>query len=392
MNGFTTQTTTTIITTIAIIVTEMKGDLTVVIKPTRDCNLRCKYCSVGDPESEYMTKEIAQSAIEKIVGRADKGFTKFIWHGGEPLLMGIYFYKHVLDVQRPLRKTGHDICNVAQTNGTLINKDWAEFFKENHFGVGLSIDGPGEINDATRVFKKNVGAFEAIQRGAKILDEHGVEYGYLTVISKHNVERIDEIIDFMKAQQKRFKLVAVAPIGRAADAQGDIMIDRDNYSDSQIRLLDRWLKSGNEFERSALWKYIVPVLTGSPIECMFQENCQDGFIGVDSNGDVYPCGRFCGGGEFLYGNIVTDSFESIWNHPTRIALTQRSANLLEGKCGACNYVSICNGGCPLQGYLNGGINKPDYNCRQYFKIFRAIESRIRQEVGTEEIREVGQGE
>lgn len=353
--------------------------LTVVIKPTRDCNLRCKYCSVGDPDSVKMTYGIAQAAIKKIVERMPNSHTKFIWHGGEPLLEGIDFYKEIVKFESPLKEEGYNIVNAIQTNGTLINKKWAEFFKEYNFAVGLSIDGPKNINDKTRVFEKNKGAFDRIIKGSKILDEEGVNHGYLVVVSKQNVNSIDKIIDFMDEQKKSYKLVAVAPIGRAAKAQDKLMIQNQDFSKSQLRLFDRWLKEGGNSKKNALWKYMVPLFSGEPIECIFHKDCQESFIGVDSNGDVYPCGRFCGSGEFLYGNIMKNSFEEIWNNPLRIALTKRHENL-EGKCKKCNYEKICNGGCPLQGYLNGGINKADYNCGEYKRIFSTIEKKIQKEL------------
>src|SRR3989344_6094609 len=101
----------------------MDKRLTVVIKPTRDCNLRCKYCSVGDPDKVYMSYETAKATIEKIVQRQPGSSTKFIWHGGEPLLPGIEFYDHVVSVESSLRGEGYRIDNVVQTNGTLINKN-----------------------------------------------------------------------------------------------------------------------------------------------------------------------------------------------------------------------------------------------------------------------------
>ncbi len=349
-------------------------DLTVVIKPTRNCNLRCRYCSVGDPDSRTLTEAEVEQVIKKIVTRDSVSYTKFIWHGGEPLLAGLNFYRRITEIQKPLLEQGFEIRNVVQTNGTLITDDWAKFFKLNNFGVGLSVDGPKEINDRTRVFSKNKGAFVAIKKGAQILEENGVEYGYLAVISQHNVAEVEEIIDFMHSENKRYKLVAVSPIGRAAEAYQSIMPAGNSYAFSQKKLLSRWLKEGHFTDRSALWKYIVPVLTGTPIECVFFKNCQASFIGVDSNADVFPCGRFCGGNNYRYGNLISDDFSSIWNHPARIELTKRSEILT--KCHRCKFFSICHGGCPLQGILNGGSQKEDYNCSQYFEIFSAIEEEI----------------
>lgn len=357
---------------------EMKH-LTVVIKPTRNCNLRCKYCSVGEPTCRTLTQAETATVIERIVTRSPESSTKFIWHGGEPLLPGIDFYEKVLEVERPLMKNGYRISNVVQTNGTLITKEWGRFFKKNRFGVGLSIDGPKEVNDRTRVFPGEFGTFDAIKRGSAILDKFKIKHGYLTVINQYNVADIDAIIDFMHRENKSYKLVAVSPIGRAADAYDTVMTAGDTFSRSQIHLLDRWLKEGDSADRSALWKYMVALLTNKPIECIFLRDCQQTFIGVDCNADVYPCGRFCGSGNFLYGNLMSDSFKQVISHPSRIALTERPEQLK--KCRKCRYFSICNGGCPLQGVLNGGIGKEDYNCRQYLKIFSAIEKEFRKAAG-----------
>jgi len=358
----------------------MTSELTVVFKPTRDCNLRCKYCSVGDPASLYLSKEDAEIIVKKIIKRKSVSKTKFIWHGGEPLLAGLSFYEHIVRIQEPLKKKGARIVNVVQTNGTLINDDWAEFFKKNNFGVGLSIDGPEEINNLTRVFSKNIGAFGRIEKGSEILKTHGVNHGYLVVVSRYNVERIDEIIDFMKKEKKTFKLVAVSPIGRAADAKSKVMMEGNNFSTSQLKLFERWLKEGDDVLRSALWKYIVPILTRVPIECIFSKNCQEYYLGVDCNGDTYPCGRFCGSEKFLFGNLLNHSFEEVWQHPRRLKLLKRPEKLK--KCHKCRYFNICNGGCPMQALCgNGSIYREDYNCDQYYKIFSEIERTIKHESG-----------
>ncbi len=352
------------------------GQITVVIKPTRNCNLRCKYCSVGEPNSSRLRVDEAKIIVDKIVRREPKSRTKFIWHGGEPLLMGIEFYKEIVAFQADLRAAGYRISNCVQTNGTLINNEWADFFRKHDFGVGLSIDGPKEINDLTRIFGKGIGAFDKIQSGTRVLDAHGIKYGFLVVISQYNATRIDEIIDFMKENKMRFKLVAVSPIGRASEAKDEIMMTGDTFSESQLRLFQRWLDEGDDGQRAALWKYMVPVLTGEPVECIFLEDCQQGFIGVDSSGDAYPCGRFCGGKQFLFGNLLTDSFEQVWDSEARLKLVSRAANPPE-QCQGCDYRRICNGGCPLQGLLSGGLDQPDYNCEQYRRIFGTMEQKIK---------------
>jgi uncharacterized protein len=325
-----------------------------------------------------MTREVAKSSIEKIVRRCANSKTTFIWHGGEPMLMGLDFYRYVMEITAELRKEGFEIENSIQTNGTLITDEWARFFKENDFHVGISLDGPQLITDKTRMLANGKGAFNRIAEGAEVLRRNGVKFGYLGVVTKHSVEAMDELIDFCAAQERGVKLNPIECIGRASE--NDALVMGDEFFEVMKKVFEKWLAEGGKNFEKTLYRFLMPLLTGRPSECIFHKTCQDSFIGVDFNGDTYPCGRFCGMPDFKYGNLLENSWEEIATHPQRQALLKRNEVLEEG-CQKCRYKEICNGGCAQTAILNNDIRLKDPNCREYYRIFSYIEERIKQESG-----------
>ncbi|MFH1585461.1 MAG: radical SAM protein [archaeon] len=356
--------------------------LSAIVQTTEDCNLRCRYCSVSAGElnkKDSMNAEILQNVIEKLVMRTPKRATKFIWHGGEPLLAGLGFYQQAVDIQEGLRNEGYKIDNSIQTNGILINDKWAEFFKKNNFRIGISLDGPKEVNDKNRIFPNGRGTYEAIKKGSRTLDKHGIKHDYLGVLSCFDKEIQKRLIALIDYEKKGFKLNVVNPIGRAS-TEPDFKLSGTEHSEFFIELFENWIQGkGKGYLMPIARKYLEPVLTNKPHECTYLEDCQQSMIGVAPNGDVYPCARFTNFKEFCYGNIVVNSLDEILSHPKRIALTKRSENL-DRKCGVCDHSQICNGGCPVNAYQTGDLNNADYECSQHKKIFSHIKSRIKQEI------------
>ena len=145
------------------------------------------------------------------------------------------------------------------------------------------------------------------------------------------------------------------------------------------------METGDIFTRVAFGKYLRSVLTNEPSECTFLEDCQQHFLGIDYNGDVFPCACFPSEfEEFCYGNIKIDTMDQILRHPMRISLATRFKRIDE--CNECDYTKICNGGCPLNSYLNGNIDNSDPNCDQYKRIFSYIKTRISEEAGLKKLK------
>lgn len=368
--------------------------LTVIIKPTSDCNLRCKYCYVGEPIKSLMNIEAARVIMKKIIERLSDSDTAFIWHGGEPMLAGLDFYRQVAEFCREMRKRGYEISNSIQTNGTLITESWADFFKEESFSVSLSIDGPQEVHDIMRIDASNKGSFSDVQRGIEILNRKGVKFGSVAVLSGSTARFTKQIISFMQEEGISFKLNSLDRVGRARYSAEDLSLEKGDYARSQIEIFDRWMETGEENLREAVMRFIKPLLTGSPKECGQLTSCQNSFLGVDFDGSVYPCGRFCGNKHFRYGNIVEDTFMTIWKSPLRDKLTHSK---LPGKCESCSYTEICNAGCPCERWLSEidvedeTTGHFDSECHEHRKIFNHISGVIEQEIDAAKKTEKGGG-
>ena len=167
----------------------------ILAKPTGAiCNLSCSYCFFLDKKllypgsSFHMSYEVLESYIQQLVKAHSSLQVTVAWQGGEPTLMGIDFYRRAIELQERYRKPGMTFENTIQTNGTLLNDEWCQFFKENNFLVGISIDGPREFHDSYRVDKKGKGTFDRVMCGLRLLQKHGVEYNVLTTINRINAE------------------------------------------------------------------------------------------------------------------------------------------------------------------------------------------------------------
>jgi len=158
-----------------------KRSLSLIIKVVSACNLACRYCDADIYSNHRMSLDTVSQIITKALDYADH--VEFIWHGGEPLLMGIQFYEKVVELQKRYKREGQTIENDLQTNGTLISQEWVDFFKANDFHVGVSLDGPPEVHNANRVFRSGQGSFEQVMRGIRLLKENGVKFRVLAVIT-----------------------------------------------------------------------------------------------------------------------------------------------------------------------------------------------------------------
>ena len=157
----------------------VKRSLSLIMKVVSTCNLACRYCDADIYSNRRMSLDTLSQVITKALNYAD--YVEFIWHGGEPLLMGIQFHEKAVELQKRYKREGQTIVNTLQTNGTLISQEWVDFFKANDFHVGVSLDGAPEVQNANRIFRNGQGSFEQVMRGVRLLRENGVEFGVLEI-------------------------------------------------------------------------------------------------------------------------------------------------------------------------------------------------------------------
>ena len=361
--------------------------LTIIAKPTHECNLACKYCYVGESaERGKMSEEILQRSLERVSDFVD--CSHWIWHGGEPLLMGVDFFREIKTLQTFYEARGKKFSNGIQTNGTLLDDEILQFCEETEdFHIGTSLDGPEEIHNMTRIYSNGDGSFRDVLRGIKLAQKRGVGRGAICVISSENIDHPREIYDFFKQEGLGLKLNPLVRAGRGDENFTDLGVTPKQYGSFLIRM---WNIYNRDVQKTGTVSIDVnPFITvignlecQNPVGCNYSSSCRDHFISIGPQGDVYPCGRFDGLREFWMGNVNSHSLEDIMNSPVNLHLKERSPEKMSG-CNICTYQKICNGGCMDHAYSNGGdIFERDYYCSAYKKLFSKMEDVLVEETNS----------
>ena len=359
--------------------------LTAIVKPTHDCNLRCKYCYLTDEaEKGMMSQETLQNTMAQVAEASGEGGAHFIWHGGEPLLAGMDFFREAAQISHALKADGRNISNAIQSNGTLITKELLDFIEqEKDFYLGFSIDGPKEVNDKTRVHASGKGAFEDIFRGIKMARDREafVGNGAITVVNKENLPHLDKIYDFFNGEKISLKLNHIID---AADPT--FGISPVEYATAMNKLFDRWIEDYDAIRIDPFSQIIGNFMTSRPSGCNYSGSCQDNFVSIGPQGDIYPCGRFDGLKDYWMGNVnepngLTEALES----SVRKRLKERRLENMAG-CKKCDYVPICNGGCPHNALVAGDLMGKDPYCAGYKMMFKHIERKVHEELAKTEMK------
>jgi uncharacterized protein len=337
--------------------------LDLVMKVTERCNLSCRYCSVGSPTCSTMTPELVDQIVDLAAMRPGGVHTKLIWHGGEPTVLGIEWFDRAFGSLE--RYPTHIWEHMIQTNGTLITPDWAAWLKAHKVWVGVSWDGPGDLTDRTR----GAGTSALVSRGLSILEDAGIDYSLLVVLNKHNHDQIGRIADAAAELGHRFKISPCQPLGRAFLDQ-ELLPPPGALANAIRFLAERWVSEGRPSDYSAIHTYFASMVRPYAQECAWMEDCQQQFMAVDSDGTVYPCGRFHGRKEWSYGH-VSDGWDTLRNSVPRQIFASRHTQLRCVK--ACRYSKVCAGGCPAGTARQSNLSRPAWNCADYHEIWQIIE-------------------
>ncbi|MBM3199369.1 radical SAM protein [Candidatus Woesearchaeota archaeon] len=359
--------------------------LGIISKVTESCNLACKYCYAEHDNKikSIMSDETLENTITKCYEfSGERKDPHFIWHGGEPLLGGLEFFKNVIKIQDKFKP--HKISNVIQTNATLINDEILDFFIQNNIHVGTSIDGPEEIHNLTRIYWGSTGAFKDVMGGVEKMRKKGMDIGAIVVLNKKNVNHISEIYEFFKRENIGFKANPLIKCGRAIKNYEDLSITPKEYGKALIKLFDLWYNDFDNmnFSCDTVEELLGNITTAHPRGCDFSEGCQGSYISVSPNGEVYPCGRFGSDTpDYCLGNINKNSLDDIFEEKTKKKLLERTADAIEG-CRPCEYKQICNGGCMHNAYMkNGNIMDKDFYCAGYKMVLNHIKSVVKKDLG-----------
>jgi uncharacterized protein len=343
-------------------------------------------------ERYRMSTEVLETYIEKYIQSQPGKTVSFAWQGGEPTLMGTDFFKKVTALQKK-HAQGKHIENAIQTNGTLLNDDWAKFFKDHGFLVGLSIDGPKAIHDAYRVQKNGKGSWEQVMQGLDFLVKHGVDWNSLTCVHRQNAEKPLEIYRFLRgigskymqfipvverkpdAHARQASLTHAAPLPLNEDSNHDSPVSSwsvkpDQYGRFLIAIFDRWITK----DVGRIFIQINDVTLGTWLNrpgglCIFSETCGNA-LAMEHDGSVYSCDHYVYP-EYRIGNIKEYTFHEIINNPSQRTFGQNKKTLLPRQCMECKVRRLCNGGCPKQRFINDKYGNPglNYLCDGYYHYF-----------------------
>ncbi|HJP95061.1 MAG TPA: dynobactin maturation radical SAM/SPASM protein DynA [Pyrinomonadaceae bacterium] len=349
-----------------------------VIKPTHLCNLACKYCYNDDVRQPVMKIETLRRTIEQTYEyvRRFEGdrLVSFVWHGGEPMIAGQSFFEQALAFQAEYA-TGAKTENLIQTNGTLIDKKWLEFFKLANFGISISIDGPSSLHNQFRIDRAGRGSYDRVLAAIEAVRGAGLPFGVCVVISRANVDHIDELYDFLAARKLPFNVIPLNRSGSARENYIDVGLDAEEYAGAWIPLYDRWFDAKGDYVYCSDFTYKTrAILMGQPADCIGLAQCSTSNLSVDPIGDVYPCASLSGHADTKYGNICSQDLADILASP--VALDYRNRRVDE-QCSQCKWQHVCHGGCQARAYkFFQDHHRRDYYCPSLFRMYEHVEKRL----------------
>ena len=352
----------------------------VFIKPVgARCNLRCSYCYYlekgaiyGSDRKSIMDDETLENCIRQLFLASSGDTVLFTWHGGEPLLAGIDFYKQVLTLQKKYVPQGKTFLNGVQTNGTLITNEWCDFFAENGFVVGVSIDGPEVFHNAMRRTGNQSNSFEQTIHGYRLLRAHGVNPEVLCVVNSCNVNHPVVVYDFFKmlgAQYITF-LPLVEKVSTGAELVSKASVPALEFGLFLSAIFDEWVKKDIGVVQVQIFEEALrTAFDQEHTLCIFKERC-GGVPVVEYTGDFYSCDHYVEKNGSL-GNILDHSLTHYLNQPTQQAFGAAKWNTLPRYCTQCEVRKMCNGECPKNRFITSpdgeaGLN---YLCEGYKYFF-----------------------
>lgn len=369
--------------------------LYVMLKPAgAHCNLACKYCYYLEKNKLYptaqrhlMSDEMLEQFTREYIEAQTMNQVLFTWHGGEPLLRSIDFYRKALSLQQKYAG-GRRIDNVIQTNGTLLTDEWCEFFAQNHWLVGISIDGPQPDHDHYRLTAAGKPSWKKVMQGIKLLKKHGVEWNAMAVVNAYNANHPLEFYRFFKENGCQF--LQFTPIVERLTRHEDgrtlaSLADKDEISLSEASVTpEQWgyflCAIFDEWVRKDVGKIFVEIFDCtlanwmgiSPGICAYSKEC--GHAGVmEHNGDVYSCDHFVFP-EYKLGNIRDHSLIDMLYGEQQQEFNRLKHSSLPRQCKECDMEFACHGECPKNRFMKDkyGDSGLNYLCPGYYHYYQHV--------------------
>lgn len=365
----------------------------VMAKPTGSvCNLNCHYCfylekEVYYPQPHIMRDNVLESYMRSYIESTyPDDEVAFSWQGGEPALAGLEFYQQAVSLQHKYG-AGRKITNSFQTNGILLNEAWCQFFADNDFLIGLSLDGPAAIHDKYRLTRSGKPTHHRVMRALALLQKYKIKYNVLACVNRHSAQYPLEIYHFLRnagvefiqfipvverladeyARQAGLKLQAPGGAGEGVTPWSVLPAD---YGQFLIGIFDAWRKQdiGNIFVMNIEWAFARFMNVPGAI-CHHQPTCGRSVI-VEHNGDIYACDHYVYP-QYRLGNIRVNTLAEMIDSDVHKKFGSDKYTSLPRQCRQCPVLQACQGGCPKHRFMRttageAGLN---YLCQGFQPYF-----------------------
>ena len=343
------------------------------------CNLDCRYCYYLEKADLYpevrsfrMSHALLEEYIVQHVEAATGEVIRFSWHGGEPTLLGLDYFRTIASLQRRHRPPGKRITNGLVTNGILVDEGWCRFLAAEGYAVGISLDGPAELHDRYRVTKGRKPTHKQVVRAFRLLRQHRVPCDVLCVVHAANARYPREVYRFFKDIGATYVgfLPLVERRGDPPSGVGDATVPADALGSFLCTVFDEWVR--NDIGRIMIQNFdeaARPLRGLDHSLCVYRETCGDVPV-LEHNGDLFSCDHFVDG-KHLLGNIQRSRLGELLRDAKLLRFGREKRDLLPRYCRECAVLPMCNGGCPKDRFSRtsdgeGGLN---YLCAGYKRFF-----------------------
>lgn len=375
---------------------QLKGRMHVMAKPIGStCNIDCMYCYYLHKEhllhqrrGQRMEPSMLERYIRQYIESQNGEAIVFSWQGGEPTMLGLDFFRDIVELQAKYKPQGQRVENDLQTNGTLLTDEWCEFLKQHGFLVGISIDGPRDLHDTFRIDRKGQPTFDNVMRGIALLRKHGVRFNTLTVVNRRNARRPIDVYRFLRdelgstymqfipcVEPKDFRTVApqhwaadampvmgtsAAKPGSADSVVTDWSVDPDDWGYFLSRTFDEWYRKDLGKVLVNLFETAVAQELGRPSQlCITAEFCGKA-MAIEHDGTVYSCDHYVYP-EYALGNIRQTHLGEMAFSERQQAFGYAKRDSLPAYCRRCRHLNVCWGECPKNRILTSPDGEPGLN-------------------------------
>ncbi len=345
------------------------------------CNLSCQYCFYSGkgelyPKSRFrMSDKVLLEYTRQTIEAHCVPEVTFAWQGGEPTLMGRNFFEKAIAIQKRYGKPGLVINNTIQTNGTLLDDRWCEFFRKHRFLVGISIDGPRELHDACRTDAAGKGTFDRVMKGIAYLKKHRVDFNILCTVNAVNGDHPGEVYRFFRDEIKAQFIQFIPVVQRASEsgAVTPLSVGPVQYGKFLSGVFDEWVRHDVAQVYVQHFDLALANWYGEPHGiCVFSPACGQSMV-IEHNGDIYSCDHFVDR-DHLLGNIMTSPVRELVNSHRQSQFGWSKKAGLPGFCRKCRFLFACNGECPKNRFTMTQDGEPGFNylCEGYQLFFEHI--------------------